>query len=63
MSDLAKETFMLVELKRVRMFSVDGRVIRLVTEKDGARDFEFDCEEAAHEALGEWLAKNGDGAA
>ena len=55
MSRFAHEALLLVNWNSVRMLSIDGRTIRVVTEKDGAREFQFDNEKDARHALDEWM--------
>jgi hypothetical protein len=55
MSQFARESLLLVNWNSVRMLSVDGRTIRIVTEKDGSREFQFDNENDARRALDEWM--------
>jgi hypothetical protein len=55
MSQFAREALLLVNWNSVRMLSVDGRIIRIVTEKDGSREFRFDTEDDARRALDEWM--------
>ncbi len=55
MSRFARESLLLVNWNSVRMLSVDGRTIRIVTEKDGSREFLFDNEKDARRALDEWM--------
>ena len=55
MSQFAREALLLVNWNTVRMLSVDGRTIRIVTEKDGSREFLFDNETDARHALDEWM--------
>ena len=55
MSQFAREALLLVNWNTVRMLSVDGRTIRIVTEKDGSREFLFDTEDDARRALDEWM--------
>ena len=61
MSCRAKEELLLVDWNSVRMLSIDGRTVHIVTEKDGARMFEFDTEKRARLALDEWMLKAGGG--
>ena len=55
MSQFAREALLLVNWNTVRMLSVDGRTIRIVTEKDGSREFLFDTEDDARRTLDEWM--------
>lgn len=55
MSRFAREELLLVDWHSVRMLSIDGRVVHIVTEKDGARRFEFDSEAEARSAMDEWM--------
>ena len=55
MSRFAREALLLVNWNSVRMLSVDGRTIRIVTEKDGSREFLFDTEDDARRALDQWM--------
>ena len=55
MSQFAREALLLVNWNSVRMLSVDGRTIRIVTEKDDSREFLFDSENDARRALDEWM--------
>jgi hypothetical protein len=57
MSRFAREDLLLVDWNTVRMLSLDGSSIHIVTEKDGARMFQFDSVEAARSALDEWILK------
>lgn len=47
---------MLVDWKKVRMFSIEGRSINLVTES-GPRNFEFETEAEARSAYEEWMKR------
>ena len=55
MSQFAREELMLVDWNSVRMLSIDGRTVHIVTEKDGARSFVFESEDAARRGLDEWM--------
>jgi hypothetical protein len=55
MSRFAREELLLVDWNRVRMLSIDGRTVHIVTEKDGARQFKFDSESDARRALDDWM--------
>ena len=55
MSRFARESLLLVDWNTVRMLSIDGRTVHIVTEKDGARQFKFDTEQEARTALDEWM--------
>ena len=54
-SRFAREALLLVNWNSVRMLSIDGRTIRLVTEKDGSREFQFDNEKEARNAMDQWM--------
>jgi hypothetical protein len=54
-SEYAREELLLVDWRTVRMLSIDGRTVHIVTEKDGARSFEFASESEAREALDKWM--------
>jgi hypothetical protein len=62
MSRFAREELLLVDWNRVRMLSIDGRVVHIVTEKDGARQFLFDSEAEARRALDDWMLSAQSGA-
>lgn len=55
MSRFSREDLLLVDWNSVRMLSIDGRTVHIVTEKDGARQFKFDSEQEARHALDEWM--------
>ena len=55
MSRFTRESLLLVDWNTVRMLSIDGRTVHIVTEKDGARQFKFDTEEDARRALDDWM--------
>ena len=55
MSGFVREELLLVDWNSVRMLSMDGRTVRIVTEKDGARQFKFESEEEARRTLDEWM--------
>jgi len=55
MSRFAREELLLVDWNTVRMLSLDGRIVHIVTEKDGARQFKFDSEADARSALDAWM--------
>ncbi|HEX7862478.1 MAG TPA: hypothetical protein VF773_19225 [Verrucomicrobiae bacterium] len=55
MSQFAREELLLVDWNSVRMLSIDARTVHIVTEKDGARSFVFESEDAARQALDEWM--------
>ena len=39
------------------MLSIEGRSVHIVTEKDGARSFDFNSEQDARLALDAWMIK------
>lgn len=55
MSRFAREELLLVDWRTVRMLSIDGAIVHIVTEKDGPRFFKFDSETEARAALDEWM--------
>lgn len=55
MSRFAREELLLVDWRTVRMLSIEGQTVHIVTEKDGARFFQFDNEAEARAALDEWM--------
>ena len=61
MSRFAREELLLVDWNRVRMLSIDGRIVHIVTEKDGARQFKFDSEADARRALDDWMLSSQSG--
>jgi hypothetical protein len=61
MSRFAREDLLLVEWNSVRMLSIDGRTVHIVTEKDGARQFKFDSQRDARHALDDWMLKAASG--
>jgi hypothetical protein len=61
MSRFAREELLLVDWNRVRMLSIDGRTVHIVTEKDGARQFQFDSESDARRALDDWMLSSQSG--
>lgn len=61
MSRFAREELLLVDWNTVRMLSIDGRIVHIVTEKDGARQFQFDSEADARAALDAWMLSSQSG--
>jgi hypothetical protein len=55
MSHFAREELLLVDWNSVRMLSIDQHIVHIVTEKDGARNFVFESEDAARQALDQWM--------
>ena len=55
MSHFAREELLLVDWNSVRMLSIDRHTVHIVTEKDGARNFVFESEDAARQALDQWM--------
>ena len=55
MSQFARQDLLLVDWNSVRMLSIDRQTVHIVTEKDGARSFVFESEDAARQALDEWM--------